>query len=138
MITNDLVENESRRLSQLTSQLRYTKKRHTAVTRKILSLQKESPNDDNILHQYQNSQDILAENRARLEDRIRSYPQTGDTRSRVLPKLANDLWDTIELPEKERRRRKKKFKDFALYGRKYSQLRPQGVILFMGNMPFQG
>jgi hypothetical protein len=137
VIIDELVESENQLLLQLIDRLKDTNKRHDEVTRNILSLQKESPSDGDGLCRYQDHQATLAGNKAELNKQIGLYPSRGTIRSRAVRKLANDIWDTVELPEEERKEMKKKFKEYARYGSKYSQLHPQGIILFMGNMPSQ-
>jgi hypothetical protein len=141
-----MVERETSLLSAKIEKLHDIDKQYTATTkqRQRTDLQqirlrrahlKDRLHHKDRVRQLLDRKKHLAKDRTRLHNEIKLYPQATSVRSRVIQKLANDLWDTTEVTEEEHKKNRDKLVEYARWGGKYSQLRPAGIIFFLGDTP---
>ncbi|KAI9760998.1 MAG: hypothetical protein M1840_002152 [Geoglossum simile] len=145
VIIHEIIENEVDLLSRKINELRDVDKQYAATTKQLQKCStqtqprqdcgNENPRRENLVRRLQDSQQRLARDQASLRNRIEQYPQSPCVRKRVIQKLADDLWDTAEIPEGEKRKNKDKLGEYARWGKKYSQLRPPGAVLLWGDIP---
>ncbi|KAI9767700.1 MAG: hypothetical protein M1839_004361 [Geoglossum umbratile] len=144
VIFHEIIESEVDLLSGEINELRDMDKQYATAIKRLreCSIQdqlqrdcgNENPHRENLIRQLRDNTQRLARDQARLRNRIEQYPQSPCVRKRVIQKLADDLWDTAEISEEEKRKNKGKLDEHARWGRKYSQLRPPGIILLWGDI----
>ncbi|KAH0542469.1 hypothetical protein FGG08_003140 [Glutinoglossum americanum] len=137
VIIDETIEGEKDLLSETIDQLRDINNRYTAIEKELSKLRRGEPNNElrheDRVRRYTEGRELLIERRTNLHNQCKPYPQGPNPRSRVVQKLANDLWGTVELSEGEREKKKQDLVNYARWGRKYSRLGSLGILLFLGD-----
>jgi len=141
---NEAIETEAKELSMKTKRVQCIDKDLGAVSRK-LSKERNSPGirlraeSDAVkrrrtesVAELEHKETTLTEERGRLKDEIENYPKGKPPRWRVTRKIYNDISGIKGLSPEERKRAGDRFSDYAQLGRRYHQLHPLGVLIFLG------